>query len=136
MPIYDYKCSKCGHVFEVLQTKNINMEKCEKCGSKAKKLPAMRVGFVFKGSGFYVNDYGKKTDGTGKKNTGGKENAAALPAEKGAKTAEKKEPGKQSSSNTENSKPERSKTERKSEPRPGGGSKESAAVKRESKGDK
>ena len=64
MPIYDYKCSKCGHVFEILQNKVIDIEKCEKCGAKAKRVAANRVGFVFKGSGFYVNDY-KKSGSTG-----------------------------------------------------------------------
>jgi putative FmdB family regulatory protein len=61
MPIFEYKCGKCGSVFEVLQTKSKAAEKCEKCGAKARKLPASRVGFVFKGSGFYVNDYSKKS---------------------------------------------------------------------------
>jgi len=80
MPIYEYKCDKCGHLFEVLQTKNKQSEKCEKCGAKAPKLPASRVGFVFKGSGFYVNDYKKsgsssgstgKTEDRGQKSEGG-----------------------------------------------------------------
>ncbi|OGF50977.1 MAG: hypothetical protein A2231_06370 [Candidatus Firestonebacteria bacterium RIFOXYA2_FULL_40_8] len=71
MPIYEYKCAKCGNLFEVLQNKNIKSEKCEKCGTKALRVPASRVGFVFKGSGFYVNDYGKKTETRGQKSEGG-----------------------------------------------------------------
>ena len=66
MPIYDYKCQKCGNVFEVLQAKDIKTEKCPKCGQTAKKMMSSRVGFIFKGSGFYVNDYKKKSGGENK----------------------------------------------------------------------
>lgn len=39
MPIFEYRCGKCGHVMEVLH-KSLNAEKpaCEKCGSETNKL--------------------------------------------------------------------------------------------------
>ena len=86
MPIYEYKCDKCGHLFEVLQTKNKQSEKCEKCGAKAPKLPASRVGFVFKGSGFYVNDYkksGSSSGSTGKTEDRGQKSEGGADAQKG-----------------------------------------------------
>jgi putative FmdB family regulatory protein len=39
MPIFEYRCDKCGHVMEVLH-KTLNAEKprCEKCGAETNKL--------------------------------------------------------------------------------------------------
>lgn len=60
MPLYEYKCLKCGAVFEILQKVNdASLEKCLKCGSPVKKLispPALQ----FKGKGWYVTDYAQK----------------------------------------------------------------------------
>ncbi|MEN6334502.1 MAG: zinc ribbon domain-containing protein [Phycisphaerales bacterium] len=39
MPIFEYRCSKCGHVMEVLhKTLNAESPKCEKCGAATNKL--------------------------------------------------------------------------------------------------
>lgn len=39
MPIFEYKCSKCGHVMEVLhKSMNAKAPKCEKCGAGTSKL--------------------------------------------------------------------------------------------------
>ena len=56
MPIYEYKCTVCGHVFEVIAGFSANgTRKCEKCGAIAKRLiSAPQV--VFHGNGFYVTD--------------------------------------------------------------------------------
>jgi putative FmdB family regulatory protein len=65
MPTYDYECTECKHRFEMFQSiKDDPIEKCLKCGGKVKKLIGGGVGIIFKGSGFYVNDYKK---GGGKK---------------------------------------------------------------------
>jgi putative FmdB family regulatory protein len=56
MPVYEYKCPKCG-VFEV--TRKITEEPlktCPKCGEPVKKLISHNVGIIFKGPGFYVTD--------------------------------------------------------------------------------
>ena len=58
MPIYEYKCTKCSCRFEKWQ--NINdkpIEFCPQCKGKIKKVISKNVGFIFKGSGFYKNDY-------------------------------------------------------------------------------
>jgi putative FmdB family regulatory protein len=61
MPIYEYQCKKCRHVCEVLQkAKDKPLEKCPKCGGPVVKLissPAIQ----FKGNGWYITDYAKKT---------------------------------------------------------------------------
>lgn len=59
MPWYEYECLECKHHFEVNQSMNDDpIEKCEKCGKKVRKL-FNATGIIFKGSGFYVNDYRK-----------------------------------------------------------------------------
>jgi len=61
MPIYEYECRKCGahtEAFQKLSDKPLT--KCRKCGGKLEKqlsAPAIQ----FKGTGWYVTDYGSKT---------------------------------------------------------------------------
>jgi len=60
MPIYEYRCTKCGHRFEAIQkVSDAHISKCEKCKGKAERLissPAIQ----FKGSGWYITDYARK----------------------------------------------------------------------------
>ena len=65
MPLYDYQCRKCNHIFEYEH--HLGEEphvKCPICKGAAKKLIS-RVGVVFKGSGFYCTDNKKKSGGNG-----------------------------------------------------------------------
>ena len=65
MPRYDYRCSNCDLVFEVKQSFSSEpVSTCPDCKSKAQRL-IHSVPVVFKGSGFYVNDYGKGTGSSG-----------------------------------------------------------------------
>jgi putative FmdB family regulatory protein len=58
MPTYEYKCDSCGRTFEVFQSMNDEpLSACEKCGNPVRKLFGGGTGIIFKGSGFYVNDY-------------------------------------------------------------------------------
>lgn len=60
MPTYEYKCTKCGDDFEVFQSMHdAPVTKCNKCGGEVKKVFGGSAGIIFKGSGFYVNDYKK-----------------------------------------------------------------------------
>jgi putative FmdB family regulatory protein len=63
MPLYEYKCTKCGSVFEVLQkVHDPPLKKCVHCQGIVKKLlspPALQ----FKGNGWYVTDYAPKKRG-------------------------------------------------------------------------
>lgn len=60
MPLYEYKCQKCGSAFEVIQKiSDPPLTECPECGGRLKKVltaPAIQ----FKGSGFYITDYAKK----------------------------------------------------------------------------
>jgi len=59
MPLYEYECAACGHQFEVIRKfSDPPEEKCPKCGGPVHKLQSAPA-FQFKGSGWYVTDYGK-----------------------------------------------------------------------------
>jgi len=61
MPIYEYQCKKCHHRFERIQNfSDPHVKKCPECGGAVGQVlsaPAVQ----FKGSGWYVTDYGKKS---------------------------------------------------------------------------
>jgi putative FmdB family regulatory protein len=62
MPTYEYRCLKCGHLFEELQHMTEEpLKKCPKCKGKVKRLIGSGSGLIFKGSGFYITDYKKKS---------------------------------------------------------------------------
>ena len=64
MPLYEYECFVCGIRFERIQKTTTEPTKvCPECGGAVRRLlgaPALQ----FKGSGWYVTDYGKGTGGT------------------------------------------------------------------------
>ena len=59
MPRYDYHCKACDHQFELRQSFDSDpVADCDKCGAPSyRKIHAPPV--IFKGSGWYVTDYGK-----------------------------------------------------------------------------
>ena len=61
MPLYEYECKKCHHRFERIQKfSDPHMKKCPDCGGPVEQTisaPAVQ----FKGSGWYVTDYAKKS---------------------------------------------------------------------------
>jgi len=64
MPIYEYRCRKCGE-FEVTQRiTDAALTRCPTCRGKVTKLIS-NTSFQLKGSGWYVTDYARK-DGKGK----------------------------------------------------------------------
>jgi putative FmdB family regulatory protein len=61
MPIYEYKCSKCGHITEVWQQfSDAPLQTCEVCGGSVRKIISQNT-FHLKGSGWYVTDYASKS---------------------------------------------------------------------------
>ena len=61
MPLYEYKCVKCGHRFEKIESLSASTtKKCPKCGAKAERQLAAPA-IQFKGSGWYVTDYAGKS---------------------------------------------------------------------------
>ena len=62
MPLYEYRCRKCGKRTEVIQTLSEKPLKiCPHCGERALEKMFSAPAIQFKGSGWYVTDYaGKK----------------------------------------------------------------------------
>lgn len=87
MPIYEYECSKCGKIDEVLQHfSDKPLTKCRYCSGKLHKLIS-HSSFHLKGSGWYVTDYG-----SGSKNTAasGKQSCSCKPKEEAGEESVKK----------------------------------------------
>lgn len=70
MPLYEYQCSKCGHRFEKIQKfSDKKIKKCPECGGPVEQVisaPAVQ----FKGSGWYVTDYAKKSSTSASSDSG------------------------------------------------------------------
>ena len=89
MPIYEYKCNKCG-VFEVMQKiTEAPLKKCPTCKGKTERIIS-NTSFVLKGSGWYATDYARSNgksessgDSTAKEGTasGSSDTSAAAPSE-------------------------------------------------------
>jgi putative FmdB family regulatory protein len=102
MPIYEYRCEKCGKVFEVLQRFSDPPVKVhEACGGEVEKLISHSA-FQLKGSGWYQTDYAKGT-------------ATTPPAKSEASSESKSADGK---AETKSDSKSESKTETKSESKP------------------
>jgi putative FmdB family regulatory protein len=57
MPLYDFKCNKCDHIFEELvSTSETNDPLCPECKSETEKLIGLSS-FRLKGEGWYATDY-------------------------------------------------------------------------------
>ena len=60
MPLYEYQCDVCGRFERIVKFSDPPLEACPTCAGKVQKLfssPAIQ----FKGSGFYITDYPKKS---------------------------------------------------------------------------
>lgn len=56
MPLYEYRCTECGHLFECYQAVGVSPPACPRCGRESRKVYGS-VGLIFKGSGFHTTDY-------------------------------------------------------------------------------
>lgn len=58
MPIYEYRCSSCGHQQEFLQKlSDAPHTRCTKCGKETFAKMVTAAGFQLKGSGWYATDF-------------------------------------------------------------------------------
>ncbi len=63
MPLYEYKCVKCGRQTERIEKHSgPHLRKCPHCAGKVERM-ASAPAIQFKGSGWYINDYAKKPSG-------------------------------------------------------------------------
>ena len=64
MPLYEYACLKCKrHTDKIENMNGPHLKKCPHCGGKVESV-ITAPSIQFKGSGWYVNDYGRKTTGS------------------------------------------------------------------------
>jgi putative FmdB family regulatory protein len=110
VPLYEYQCKKCKHKFEKIQKfSDRPIRKCPECGSPVEKIqhaPAVQ----FKGTGWYVTDYGGKSDKSDKsKAEGSSDKASSEKKESTAKDDGAKSKDKDSGSKKSDSKKSESK---------------------------
>jgi len=87
MPLYEYECSVCGHRFELIQRfSDPPADTCPACGQgpvhKLLSAPAVH----FKGTGWYVTDYAKKTGAAAVKTDAGPGDAGKAESASAAET--------------------------------------------------
>lgn len=94
MPLYEYLCESCGERTEMLRRFGDSTEVvCPSCGAAMRKLPSA-PSIQFKGSGFYLTDYAKKSGGTeGTAPRGGADKAADKAGEKSSDAGSAKSEG-------------------------------------------
>ena len=104
MPTYEYECTNCGEVFEMLQSitakrKTTPDEPCRRCGKRApiRRLIGSGGAVLFKGTGFYETDY--RSDSY----------KQAAKAEKEQASGDSKKSGSAASSSKDSAKPKSSK---------------------------
>lgn len=81
MPIYEYECTKCNKIHEVIQKFSDDpLKNCPDCGGEIRKLISPST-FILKGTGWYVTDYARKNNSNNGSN-GSKEEKKTTTAEK------------------------------------------------------
>jgi len=119
--LYEYQCTRCGKRVEVIQSFSADpLTTCEACQGPLEKLISASA-FQFKGSGWYITDYSKKSSPASTKN--------------GEGGAEGKSESKTDTSESKSESKSDSKAESKSEPKPESKSESKAETKSESKPD-
>ncbi len=90
MPLYEYRCKKCGYRYEKIQKFNAEPEgACPKCGGELER-PLTAPALQFKGTGWYVNDYAPKATAGSAEKPAGDAGADAKPASEAKPAAETK----------------------------------------------
>ncbi len=88
MPIYEYRCEKCG-IFEVTQKITEKpLSKCPTCKSRVKKLIS-NSSFQLKGTGWYVTDYARKDKRGAKSDNGAAKSGSETKKESKTETSSK-----------------------------------------------
>ncbi|MFA6148476.1 MAG: FmdB family zinc ribbon protein [bacterium] len=88
MPIYEYKCRKCGQVTELIEGAHDDpLKKCPSCAGKVERMMSAGA-FILKGTGWYATDYGTRSHDSGNGNGNGKGKGKGKPKEKAKEAGE------------------------------------------------
>ena len=98
MPLYEYECPKCGTFELVRKFSDAPLQSCPTCARPVEKL-ASAPAIQFKGTGWYITDYARKSSGV----EGGKEARDKAAAKEGSKGPAKDSSSSSSSSETKSS---------------------------------
>jgi putative FmdB family regulatory protein len=110
MPLYEYECKKCHHRFERIQKfSDPYVKKCPDCGGPV-ELVVSAPAVQFKGSGWYVNDYAKKSSASSSSNgESGSNSGSGSKSESGSKSDSDSKADSKSDSESKSKKEEKSK---------------------------
>lgn len=85
MPLYEYKCLKCGRNTEKIEkVSGPHLKKCPHCGGKVESV-ITAPSIQFKGAGWYVTDYGGKKPGASSGDSDKSDKPAAESKDSGSK---------------------------------------------------
>jgi putative FmdB family regulatory protein len=85
LPIYQYRCTRCFHQFELRQSFDDDAElACPRCGADARRIFSP-VPVIFKGSGFYTTDNRKGNETSEEEEPKGDKTAASTRKEEDKK---------------------------------------------------
>ena len=82
MPLYEYQCNACKYIFEKIQKFSDPLVRtCPKCGKDEVEQVLSAPAIKFKGSGWYVNDYAKKSGNSGSSSSSKTESSSDIKSE-------------------------------------------------------
>jgi putative FmdB family regulatory protein len=90
MPIYEYKCQKCGVIEVTQRITEKPLAKCPTCKSKIKKLIS-NTSFQLKGTGWYITDYARKGQSNGESKSESKSKSSSTASSETKSEAKKSE---------------------------------------------
>lgn len=89
MPLYEYQCARCGRFEVIRKFSDPPLTVCPTCGGEIQKL-ASAPAIQFKGTGWYITDYARKSTGgeaSGKSKTEGGSGSTASGSKDGASSS-------------------------------------------------
>src|SRR6185369_16346112 len=103
MPVYEYRCQKCGDLEITQRITDKPLAKCPTCKSKVKKLIS-NTSFQLKGTGWYITDYARKGEnGDSKKSDSKSEGKSETKSESKSETKSETKKSESSSSSASSS---------------------------------
>ena len=99
MPIYEYRCEKCGEFEYSQRITDPALQRCPTCKRKVRRLIS-NTSFQLKGSGWYVTDYARAAGGKDKEKKGTKDGGSDSASSSGTSETSSKSEGSKSGDTT------------------------------------